>query len=232
MVTTFLGMTSTRIRPIVMLASMLPPSVALVLYEIYNISMHTEIEAQFLDINKDDLRRKLQQLGGKLIQPEILMSRTIFDTGPHQFARVRNEGNKITMTYKNVLDSSSITGTKEINLEIDNYNAGVEFLKSCGLPIKAHQETLREIWHYRNSELCIDTWPWIPAFLEIESPTPEEVWQVANELGLSRNNASSGSVDTIYQHYYGIEPDVLNMHTPMITFECQPPEWVKPEMLP
>lgn len=191
--------------------------------------MHTEIEAKFLDINKDIIRQKLRQLNGRLIQPETLMSRTVFDMGLHQFARVRNEGNKVTMAYKKILDASSLTGTKEINLTIDNYDAGVEFLKACGLKIKARQETLRETWHYRNSELCIDTWPWIPTFLEIESPTSTEVWQIAQELGLDHNNVTYGAVDTTYHHYFGIEEEVVNLHTPLITFDTAPPKWVKPK---
>lgn len=191
--------------------------------------MHTEIEAQFLDVNKDKLRRQLQELGAELVQPEILMPRTIFDLGPHQFARVRNEGGKISMTYKNVIDASSIIGTQEINLEINDYKAGVEFLKSCGLKLKSHQETLREIWHYQNSELCIDTWPWIPTFLEIEGPTAEEVWHIASQLGFNRAQAHFGSTDSIYHHYFGIDCDVVNSHTPIITFDCEPPDWTKPK---
>lgn len=194
--------------------------------------MHTEIEAQFLDTNKDDLRKQLAKLGAELVQPEVLMPRAIFAVGQNQFARVRNEGGQIVMTYKNVQDSHSIAGTKEINLIIDDYDTGVDFLKACGLKEKAHQETLREIWHYKNSELCIDTWPWIPTFVEIEGPSVDEVWSIADELGLSREKASFGSVDNIYQHYFGVDCDVVNQHTPVITFDCTPPDWVKPEMLP
>lgn len=194
--------------------------------------MHTEIEAQFLDINKDDLRQRLKELSAELVQAEILMPRTIFAVGQNQFARVRDEGGQIVMTYKNVQDSHSITGTKEINITIDSYEDGVEFLKACGLKVKAYQETLRETWHYKNSELCIDTWPWIPTFVEIEGPSADEVWEIAAELGLKREKASFGSVDNIYQHYFGVDCDVVNQHTPVISFDCTPPDWVKPEMLP
>ena len=189
--------------------------------------MHNEIEAQFLDINKDDLRRRLQQAGAKLIRPEILMKRTIFDVRPHCFARVRDEGDYITMTYKNVSDDKSILGTKEINLIIDDYDAGVEFMKNCGLPVKAHQETLRETWHLDDVEIDIDTWPWIPTFVEIEGPSEESVWATAKKLGLDKSTAKFGSVDTTYQHYYGVDPDIVNLHTPEITFHTAPPEWAK-----
>ena len=34
-------------------------------------------------------------------------------------------------------------------------------------------------------------------------------------------------VDTTYQYYYGIETDLVNLHTPKILFEMEPPEWVQ-----
>ena len=33
--------------------------------------MGNEIEAQFLDINKDELREKLTEIGAKLVKPEV-----------------------------------------------------------------------------------------------------------------------------------------------------------------
>ena len=65
--------------------------------------MNNEIEAQFIDINKDEIRAKLKKLGAVCVKPEVLMRRTVFYTGEHSFARVRDEGaGKIVMTYKNV----------------------------------------------------------------------------------------------------------------------------------
>ncbi len=40
--------------------------------------MKPEIEATFIDINKDELRKKLKQAGAKLLQPEVLMKRVVF----------------------------------------------------------------------------------------------------------------------------------------------------------
>lgn len=191
----------------------------------YNNSMKNEIEAQFLDIDKDDIRSKLKNIGAVLEKPEVLMRRVVFYTGEHSFARVRDEGSQIIMTYKNISDDHSILGTKEVNIEVNDYEDAILFLKGCGLKIKACQESKREIWKYSEAEICIDTWPWIPTFIEIEGPTEESVWKTANKLGLEKELAKFGSVDTTYQHYYGVEPDIINMHTPEILFDMKPPEW-------
>lgn len=197
------------------------------LVKCYNESMKNEIEAKFLDINKDVVRSKLKEMGAKLEKPEVLMRRVVFDLGKDAFARVRDEGDKIVMTYKHVGDTASILGTKEVNVEVENYENAILLLKSCGLRAKSHEESKREIWSVGKVEICIDTWPWIPTFVEIEGPTEEMVWEVAEKLGFDKSQAKFGSVDMTYAHYYGIEPEVFNMDTPEVLFDMKPPKWVK-----
>ena len=190
--------------------------------------MNNEIEAQFLDIDKDEIRKRLKKLGAKLVKPEVLMKRVVFDLGSHSFVRVRDEGQgKIVMTYKKIDDDNSIMGTKEINLVLDDYENGVLMLKCCGLTPKAEQESYRETWEYGEVEMCIDTWPWIPTFIEIEGPNEKIVWDTAKELGLDKSKAKFGSVDSTYKHYYGVDQDIVNCHTPKVLFDMEPPEWAK-----
>lgn len=190
--------------------------------------MNNEIEAQFLDINKDELRKKLKEIGAELKKPEVLMRRVVFDLGAHKYVRVRDEGNnKIVMTYKNVENEKSILGTKEVNVVIDDYENGITLLKACGLTPKAEQESYRETWVLDGAEICIDTWPWIPTFVEVEGSSEALVWETAKKLGLKREKAKFGSVDTTYQHYYGVDTDIVNLHTPKILFKMEPPEWAK-----
>lgn len=194
--------------------------------------MGNEIEAQFLDIDKNEVRAKLKEIGAKLIKPEVLMRRVVFDLGKHEYARVRDEGNgKIVMTYKNVADDKSILGTKEVNITIDDYENGITLLKACGLKPKAEQESTRETWVYGDVEICIDTWPWIPTFVEVEGPSEKSVWDTAKKLGLKRENSKFGSVDTTYQHYYGVDTDIVNLHTPKILFDMEPPEWAQKKIV-
>lgn len=192
--------------------------------------MKNEIEAQFLDIDKDTIRAKLKQLGARLVKHETLMQRTVFYTGEHSFARIRDEGDQIVMTYKNVGNDQSILGTKEVNVTVSNYADAVLLLQSCGLQIKARQETKREIWNYQNVEICIDTWPWIPTFMEIEGPTEKSVWETAKKLGYTKAQAKYGSVDSTYNHYFGVKKDIVNLHTPEILFSINPPEWAQKKL--
>lgn len=56
--------------------------------------MKNEIEAQFLDIDKDVMRSKLKEIGAELKKPEVLMRRVVFDLGKHAFARVLGHGSR------------------------------------------------------------------------------------------------------------------------------------------
>ncbi len=189
--------------------------------------MLTEFEATFIDYEKQDLRDRLKKAGAKLIQPERLMRRANFNppkTGDIETAcwlRVRDEGNKITMSIKEVA-GIKINDQKENCLEINDFEQGVEFLKNLNCKQKSYQETKRESWELNGTELEIDTWPGLESFLEIEGQSEDEVKKVAEKLGLDYNKAIFGAVDLIYQKKLNIPPEVINNHTPELTFENPP----------
>ena len=112
--------------------------------------MQTEIEAKFLAIDHGVMRKKLRALGAVCEQPNRLMRRKVYDFHDGRlrkersgWARVRDEGDKITMSYKQ-LDDRSFQGTKEVNLVIDSFEQGDAFLRSLGLEVVSYQETKRE----------------------------------------------------------------------------------------
>lgn len=186
--------------------------------------MPPEIEATFIDINKNRLREKLRQAGARLVQPEILMRRVVFDVDERTFVRVRDEGNKVTMSYKH-LDDLSLSGMKEICLEVDDYEKAIAFVKACGLRMKADQETYREEWELDDVEITIDTWPWIPSYAEIEGMNEDAVKVVAEKLGFDMNDAMYGSVDQVYKVYYDVDVGEIN-YCPEIKF-TDVPEWLE-----
>ena len=191
--------------------------------------MKPEVEATFINIDPDALRAKLRSAGATLILPETLMNRTIFDTGEHSFLRVRNEGNKITITYKRV-DELSLSGSKEINLDINNYDAAIELFKTLGLEPKAVQETKREEWKLDGVEFDIDTWPWLPTYVEVEGPDEESVKAVITKIGFNLDHAHYGSVDEIYKLYYDVTNNDINF-CPEITFK-EIPDWLESKRRP
>lgn len=188
--------------------------------------METEIEAKFPDINATELRARLEEMGATQEHPEVLMRRNNFDYPDKTldkkggWIRVRDEGNKVTLSYKQ-LNDRTLHGTKEVNVVVNDFNKTCEFLFAVGFERKAEQETKREKWHYKNVEITIDTWPWIPSFVELESMSEDALKEVAGELGFDWSKAMHGSVETVYQmHYDFTEAEIDSWKT--ITFIPEP----------
>ena len=187
--------------------------------------MDTEIEAKFLSIDKNKLRKLLKNIGAELVQPERIMQRTVFELPePGSYLRVRNEGNQITMSFKH-LDERSIEGMKEICLSVDNYDNAIKFLKAIGQKPKAEQDTMRESWVKDGVEIDIDTWPWVPSFVEIEGKSAAEVAALAVELGFQMEKAYYGSVEIVYQQDFDVTEDEINF-MPEIKFK-KIPAWLE-----
>lgn len=177
--------------------------------------MHTEIEAKWLNIDHDELRAKLREAGAVLIQPERLMIRNIYDypdlqlTEKKGWVRVRNEGDKVTMSFKQQNDKS-LHGTKEVNLVVDSFDEADAFLCALGLKCKSTQETKRESWKLGNVEIELDTWPWIPPYVEIEAPSETDLHDVARALGLDETKGLPGAVSVAFRDIYDLAPGELN----------------------
>lgn len=178
--------------------------------------MKTEIEAKFLNIDQAKLRARLKEIGAVMKYPERLMKRKVYDYPDARlkkigaWIRVRDEGDGvITLSYKQLLDRS-LHGTKEITLEVNDFETMCNFLQACGLDSKSYQETKREKWVLGESEITIDTWPWIPTFVEIESGTEEEIRKVCDLLSLDWTKALHGSVETAYQDLFDVTEEEID----------------------
>jgi adenylate cyclase class 2 len=188
--------------------------------------METEIEVKFLDIDPAALRAKLKALGATLVHPEVLMKRKVFDhptNKQNDWLRVRDEGDKITMSYKKVIDRT-VHGTKEISIEVSDFDDACAILVAAQLTTKAYQETRREKWMLDDAEVTIDTWPWIPTFVEIEAPSEEKLKAAAEKLGLRWGDALYGSVEPAYQKYYDVTEKEIDSW-PEILFSSIP-DWL------
>jgi adenylate cyclase class 2 len=181
--------------------------------------MQTEIEAKFLDIDHDAMRAKLRELGAVCEQPMRLMKRKVYDfpdgslrKKKNGWARVRDEGDKITMSYKQ-LNDRSFQGTKEVDVTIDSFEAGCSLLEALGLAQRGYQETKRESWKLHGIEIELDEWPWTKPYVEIEGPDEQAVRDVADQLGLDWATALHGSVEVVYQAEYDVTEDEVNSWT-------------------
>jgi adenylate cyclase class 2 len=170
--------------------------------------MPTEIEAKFLDVSPNEVRERLTGVGAVCEHPTRLMRRDLFDHADGRYRkgeyaeklRIRDEGNKLTMTYKKLSADSKYAA--EIETVIGSYDATKQLLTAVGLHSFSYQESKRETWRLNDVEIVIDEWPWLRPYIEIEGPSEKSIQAAASKLGFNWSDARFGSVDTAYRSQY------------------------------
>lgn len=170
--------------------------------------MKTEIEVKFINIDIEQMREKLTSVGAVCEQPMRLMRRALIEEPhhleQHAFIRIRDEGDKVTLTFKRREDqaASKMHGTKEIELTISDFEAAVELFKEAGWEYKTIQESKRETWRLDEAEIVIDEWPWLKPYIEIEADSEAILQQTAEKLGLNWDKKMLGHIDAVYATEY------------------------------
>jgi adenylate cyclase, class 2 len=174
------------------------------------MATNTEYEARVLDININAITQKLKKLKAKKVG-EYSQRRYVFDVIPQaegKWLRLRTNGIETTLTYKSIANDG-ISGTKEWETRVDNFETTLAILEQAGLRHKGYQENRRTEYSLPNGqEICIDEWPLIPPYLEIEGQSKSSVLEAAALLSLDPKQLTGENTIKIYRHY-GIELDSI-----------------------
>lgn len=160
-----------------------------------------EIEAKYIHIDLFNIREKLEQSEFELVYPEFGVFRaTLVCHDPKMSLRVRKEYWKVTMTYKYLDLSKWALWTEEVEIVVDDFDKAVHILEKAHRPEKIlRQESRRELWSDGENEVCIDEWPGTGKYIEIESPSEEELIRVTERLWLNYSNALFWRVGVVYE---------------------------------
>lgn len=166
--------------------------------------MTTEYETQILDIDPTEISEKLKKLGAKA-EPEILQRRWVYDIkakNSYRWIRLRESGKKITICLKDKTTDNSINNTREIEIEVDNFDDAHKILSALTEGAeKYYQENQRLKFTLDDIEFTIDTWPMIRPYLEIEAKSEDLVHKGLDLLGLTGKDAGNIGTYRIFEHY-------------------------------
>ena len=175
--------------------------------------MAHEIETKILDIEADAIVEKLISLGAKKINENRLTVDWYRPKGTKEgedpwFLRIRsyssNGRNEVTWKAK-----SDIIGVvrkhKEINFDITEPEKLEDLFEELDLEKYAHQEKDRISFTHKNWQFDIDQYPKMPAFLEIEGNSEENVKEAINILGLKDNHIWVEGERTLIQNVYDLD---------------------------
>ena len=169
--------------------------------------MITEFECTLLDVNVYDFEKKLLHAGAKKIG-EYLQKRYIYDFNPvddNKWLRLRTNGEKVTLTIKKLENKFSIGGTKELEIEVSDFEKANMILNELGYRYRNYQENRRITYILNEVEIDIDFWPMIPPYVEIEGKSEKKVNEIIELLKLDREKITTYDVTSIYNEIYNID---------------------------
>jgi adenylate cyclase class 2 len=167
--------------------------------------MQKEIETRFLEIDKDALMKKLISLGA-IDKGEEKLEEIIFHAadmswiGKRKFVRLRKTKSKIKLTYKENIEQT-VDSAQEIELEVSDLAKCVELLGKLGLAPMRQLEKYRHTFELDGVAIDIDTWPKIPAYVEVEGPSVESLRAVCEKLSLDWEKRFDGDAREVFRHY-------------------------------
>ena len=164
--------------------------------------MHTEYEVRILEINVDSIKKKLDEVGATF-EWDRVQRRYVYDFIPKvdsKWIRLRTNSIKSTLTIKDLV-TSKIDGTRELEVEVSDFDNTNKILEELGYTPRNYQENRRIQYKLDGVEIDIDYWPMIPTYLEIEGSSEEEVYKIVEKLGYKLEDTTTRDVEGIYNDY-------------------------------
>lgn len=166
-----------------------------------------EIVIQNNHITMDKLKEKIKSLGGEMVQEEKVFFHFVYRhpyKGNHNFIRLRNEYNHITLTYKiHSLNDFPI----EHEVVVKDFNSANKILELLGCKKKYECHKLREIWKLEGcKEIVFDTYPGIETYAELECNSKEDIISSLERLELDTDISKYKRLfaSQYYKDMYGI----------------------------
>ncbi|MFC2702246.1 MAG: class IV adenylate cyclase [Candidatus Nanosyncoccus sp.] len=163
--------------------------------------MAIEIEGRILNIDPEETKAKLLAIGAKPLG-FYNFRRYVFDPAvgaPHRWLRLRTDGDKTTLTFKE-LTNDSFTGTEEWEIEVSDFETTLLILEKTGIKYRSYQENTRDEYEYQGTKLSIDHWPKLGYLLEIEVEKEDDIREIADRLGFKPQDVVSTDYSELYRN--------------------------------
>jgi len=184
--------------------------------------MTTEYEIKFPKININEIKKKLENLEATLVMDKFLYKRYICDISNNSFMRLRTTPNGASLTIKEFTHSDK-DHMKEQEMFINDFDEGKMFMdyfiKHDLIPDNhpRYQENYRTMYKLKDCEFCIDEWPLLEPFLELEAANETILKKYSEILGLEWKNGLFGSVNVLAKKLYNTNLSKYRI----LTFEKQ-----------
>src|SRR3989338_1139042 len=174
--------------------------------------MTHEIETKVLEIDKDEIIKKIISVGGKKTGETRLnvnwyRLRGTKEGDEQWFLRIRSHSQgKHEVSWRAKSETLGIARKhEEINLFVEDAEKLGKIFEEIGLEKYAHQEKDRTSLTLKNCPLEIDEYPGMPAFLEIEGESEESIKERIKLLELEKNKTWEKGERILIQEIYDLD---------------------------
>jgi predicted adenylyl cyclase CyaB len=162
-----------------------------------------EIEAKVLEIDLEQVRAKLAELGAEQVFDNDVRSVYFDAPGMEEgdVLRLRQAGDKVFITMKEQVDHTKDSKVlEETEFAVDDFDAAMKLLTKLGKEVASFTK-YRVKWKKGKVEYVVDRYEGIPPLLEIEAPTEEQVKDAFEELGYSWGETVDWDAREVFEHY-------------------------------
>jgi adenylate cyclase class 2 len=165
--------------------------------------MAHEIEVKFALRDREELTRKLHELGAQRLYPETFEDNIVLDRRGElrtrgALLRVRKFGKYAIATYKGPMAiEGGIKSREEVQTGVESFELAIQLFDSLGFKPVFRYQKFREVWRVREAEVVIDRTP-IGDYFEIEGSI-DTIRTIAADLGMNMDQAIRHTYADLYR---------------------------------
>ena len=165
-----------------------------------------EIEIKILELNPEEIRNKLTNLGAEKVFDGRVHA-IHFDVPDERLRkagetlRIRKVDDQVELCFKGKNISGKFKTKEEIEVTTSNFDDTIKIFEKLGFERFYEGKKRRESYKLGNIRFEIDTYPNMPTFLEIEAPTEEEVVEYVQKLGYTMDQTSNLTALELEKYY-------------------------------
>jgi adenylate cyclase class 2 len=165
--------------------------------------MPQEIEVKFPLRDRNELVRKLHEIGAQRLYPETFEDNIVLDRRGElrtrgSLLRVRKFGKYSIATYKGPMSiEGGVKSREEVQTGVESFELAIKIFDALGFKPVFRYQKFREVWRLRESDVVLDRTP-IGDYFEIEGPI-DTIRAIAAELGMNMEQAIRQTYADLYR---------------------------------
>jgi adenylate cyclase class 2 len=165
--------------------------------------MPQEIEVKFALRDRNELVRKLHEIGAQRLYPETFEDNIVLDRRGElrtrgALLRVRKFGKYSIATYKGPMSiEGGVKSREEVQTGVESFELAIKIFDALGFKPVFRYQKFREVWRLREVEVVLDRTP-IGDYFEIEGPM-DTIRAIAAELGMKMEQAIRQTYADLYR---------------------------------